>query len=336
MEPNCYLGIDVSKAKFDVALLVGTKCKFKHFSNDPDGFKKLLGWLSMHDAQALHACMEATAGYGDDLAYFLHEQGFRVSVVNPARIWGFRKSENIRTKTDKVDAGMIARFCKALNPAPWTPPAPEYRELKDIVRHIATLTERLAEEKTRLKSPWLSPYVKTAVQEHIRYLDTQIKMLKESAHSLAKKHPTMRKQIRLLCTIPGIGEDTAYVILGEVFGIGGTFHSSRSLVCYAGLSPRQSQSGSSLHKKACLSKIGNARLRKALYWPAITVWRDRGIFPEFCEAMEKRGKPKMVIIGALMRKLLSMAWVILKTGRAWNANWNSCNYTDEWFLEEVA
>src|SRR3990170_1127418 len=105
------LGIDVSKGKFDVALLREGKYKHKRFLNNLEGFKKLREWLAEYKVERLHACMESTSTYGEALAEYLHDRGFMVSIVNPARIKGFAQSELIRSKTDKVDASLIARFC---------------------------------------------------------------------------------------------------------------------------------------------------------------------------------------------------------------------------------
>ena len=108
------LGIDIAKQKFDVALLVDGKTRPKACRNSAEGFETLRLWLVKQGAQVVHACMEATGNYGEDLAIFLHEAGHIVSIVNPARIKGFAQSELIRTKTDKLDAALIARFCLAM------------------------------------------------------------------------------------------------------------------------------------------------------------------------------------------------------------------------------
>jgi transposase len=121
------LGIDIAKVKFDCALLVNEKFKHKVFKNNPEGYAELSAWLTKLGVSLVHACMEATGIYGEELATFLHNAGHTVSVVNPARIKGFAQSMARRTKTDKVDAKVIAHFCQALQPVPWSPPAPTIR-----------------------------------------------------------------------------------------------------------------------------------------------------------------------------------------------------------------
>ena len=109
------LGIDIAKQKFDVALLLEGKTKHKACKNSAEGFETLRLWLEKQGIQKVHACLEATGNYGEDLAIYLHEAGHTVSIVNPARIKGFGQSELIRTKTDKIDAALIARFCLVMN-----------------------------------------------------------------------------------------------------------------------------------------------------------------------------------------------------------------------------
>ena len=126
------LGIDVSKSKLDVLLLVAGKAKSKVVPNTPEGHQALLEWLGKSKATLanLHVCMEATGVYHEVLATTLHEAGLKVSVVNPACIKGFGHSENIRNKNDDIDAGLIARYCLAMAPEPWTPPPLEQRQLR--------------------------------------------------------------------------------------------------------------------------------------------------------------------------------------------------------------
>jgi transposase len=133
------LGIDIAKQKLDVALLVDGKTKHKTCKNSVEGFETLMLWLEKQGIKKVHACLEATGNYGEDLAIYLHEAGHTISIVNPARIKGFAQSELIRTKTDKLDAGIIARFCLAMKPDPWIPPPPEIRFLRALVRRVDSL-----------------------------------------------------------------------------------------------------------------------------------------------------------------------------------------------------
>jgi len=163
------LGIDIAKQRVAVALLVEGKVRNRSFKNAPDGFESLALWLRKWGIDQVHACMEATGNYGEALAIYLHGAGHTVSIVNPARIKGFAQSELIRTKTDKVDAGIIARFCLAMKPVSWTPPSPEIRSLRALVRWVDSLTGMLTQEKNRLGSAHES--VIPLIKEHIDYLN---------------------------------------------------------------------------------------------------------------------------------------------------------------------
>ena len=136
------LGIDIAKLKFN-ACLIQPSGKFKHkvFTNNATGFEQLKGWLSKFGVERVHACLEATGTYGESLSLFLHQAGHTVSVVNPAAVKAFAASRLSRTKTDRVDAELIARFCLAQAPPAWTPLPQEVRELQALVRRLESLVE---------------------------------------------------------------------------------------------------------------------------------------------------------------------------------------------------
>ena len=172
------LGINVSKQKFDAALLVDGKTKHKTCRKSAEGFETLILWLEKQGIQKVHACLEATGNYGEDLAIYLHEACHIVSIVNPARIKGFAQSELLRTKTDKIDAALIARFCLAMKPDPWTPPLPEIKFLRALVRRVDSLIDMRSQEKNRLSTAHES--VISLIKEHISYLDQEIEKIRRS------------------------------------------------------------------------------------------------------------------------------------------------------------
>ena len=136
---TAYLGIDIASKKFDVAELCDGNYRCKAFANTPAGFLALFKWLSTENKPDIHACLEATGDYGTGLATFLYERNLKVSVVNPARIKGYGASELSRTKTDRADSKLIARFCKAAVPERWKPTPPSVRKLQALVRRVSTL-----------------------------------------------------------------------------------------------------------------------------------------------------------------------------------------------------
>jgi transposase len=209
------LGIDISKKDFHVVLLTGeTRTKPRKFTNDPTGFESLQQWLNQKGIDRLHACMEATSIYGDALAEFLYSLGFEVSIVNPARIKGFAKSELLRTKTDSVDAALIARFCAAIKPKLWQPTAPEIKELQALVRRLDSLQEMVTAEQNRLETA--TAKVAELTNSHLEYLKQQQELIKQLISDHFDRHPELKQQRDLLVSIPGIGSQTAAVLLSEI------------------------------------------------------------------------------------------------------------------------
>jgi len=315
------LGIDIAKLKFNVCLLATSgKLNHKVFPNTVAGFQQLTAWLVKQGVPRVHACMEATGTYGEALALHLHQAGHTVSVVNPAAIKAFAASRLSRTKTDKVDAELIARFCVAQQPLAWTPPAPEVRHLQALVRRLEALVEMHTAESNRLEAIITIDVVKTSVEEHVAYLDQQIEQTQALIRMHINHHPRLKQQSELLDSIPGIGETTAATLLAEIPDIT-QYESARQVAAFAGLVPRERRSGSSVRGRTRLSKIGNARLRKALYFPAITALRCSPFFKAWAEGLRGRGKCKMSVIGAAMRKLVHLAYGVLKTGKPFDPEW---------------
>jgi transposase len=240
------LGIDIAKTKFDVCLIKQNgRAKHKVFANTRHGFEQLIGWLDSHQVTHLHACLEATGSYGEALASFLHDAGFVVSLVNPAAVRAFANARLSRTKTDKVDAELIARFCLAQQPTAWQPPAPELRELQALVRRLDALVEMRVAEENRLSSGISIDAVKHSLEEHIAYLLEEIKQTEQLIRQHINNHPDLKEQSELLDSIPGIGETTAALLLAEIVNIR-QYKSARQVAAYAGLVPRERRSGSSV------------------------------------------------------------------------------------------
>lgn len=323
-----YLGIDIAKDTFATALLRdGERVEAGEFPNTKAGFKQLQNFLKKRlKKDDLHACLEATGYYGDDLAYFLAENGHRVSVVNPARIKSYADSLLSRTKTDATDAAIIADFCRTQQPEVWTPPAPEIRELRVLVRHVIALMELRQQEVNRSKAGIPSQTVLDTIEQHIEFLTRQINELKRQIDEHIDRFPELRQQIDLLTSIPGIGDWTAARLLAELPNL--SHMTAKQLTAHAGLSPAQRQSGSSIRGKARLSKRGSSRLRTSLFFPAICAKRYNPVMREFAARLAQAGKSKMAIICAIMRKLLVLAYTLLKSGRPFDPQFaNSSSFT---------
>ena len=239
------LGIDISKQKFDAALFIDGKIKNKTCKNSTEGFDVLKTWLEKQGVETVHACLEATSNYGEDLAIYLHAAGHKVSIVNPVRIKGFAQSELIRTKTDKMDASLIARFCLAMKPEAWIPPAPEIRSLRAWVRRIDSLIDMRSQEKNRIGSAHESVIV--LIKEHIAYLDQEIEKIRKQIEDLIKQNPQLKQKKDLLASIPGLGKVTISHLLAELNNLD-KFNHVREMVAFIGLAPKETISGSSTYQ----------------------------------------------------------------------------------------
>lgn len=313
------IGIDISKAKFDLALFKEGKTKNKKCANNQKGFVVFLKWLQHHKVEQAHICMESTNVYGEALAEFLHKQGYRVSVVNPARVKGFAQSELSRTKTDKADAALIARFCEALKPEQWFPDPPEIKQLKALVRRLESLIEMKQQEVNRLDVA--QEILTTPLQKHIDYLTQSIKETRKQIDEHIDNHPDLKLKKELLKSIPGVGPATINVVLSEFSNID-SFETPKKLAAFIGVSPREKQSGSSVKGRASMSKIGNSNIRKAFFFPAMVGLKYNPILIKMKVRLEKAGKPKMVIVGAAMRKLIHLIYGVLKNGVPFDPNYS--------------
>jgi transposase len=297
---KCFLGIDISKRTFDVALLdVDGRCSTGSFKNSEHGFRSLQKWLQNRDVISLHACMEATGRYGHALATFLLDEGYKVSVVNPARIQAYGQSKLMRSKTDRMDARLIADFCATQRPDPWRKPSVYQCELQALTRYLNDLKNARKQELNRNKSGVPSSAVRQAISDHINFLDQKIRQVEDEIKELINSDEERRHQFELLTSIPGIGFVTAATFLAEVPDVA-NFPQARNLASYAGLSPRQYESGSSVRKRTRLSKTGNAYLRKSLYMPSIATMRGTNpLLLPLITRMKDEGRQNMIIVGAL-------------------------------------
>lgn len=312
-EPYIPLGIDISKDTFHVALLKGEKhSKYQQFANNADGFTQLSQWLQRQGVEQVHACLEATSIYGHALAIYLHQHGHHASIVNPMRIKGYAKSQLVRTKSDRADAKLIAQFCRDLKPALWQPSEAEVVTLQAYTRRLDALEQMLTQEKNRLK---ITPVeLKADIEDHIAFLKEQVTSVKKRLLDHIQTHESLQYQHQLLTSIVGIGDSSAARVLAEIGSIQ-HFNSARQLAAFAGLTPQEHESGTSVRGKTRLCKIGNRRLRKTLYFPALHLMRRCPQMQPFCERLLAGGKPKMQVVGAVMHKLIRIIYGILKSGQ---------------------
>jgi transposase len=311
------LGIDISKKKMDTFLVFNNKPLKRIFENTSKGHKLLEGWLrSLRVEKEVHVCLEATGPYSEPVAEFLYERGYRVSVVNPLSIHEFGNAQLRRNKTDAADARLIADFCLAMEPDTWRPLPPEMKHLQALTRRIEVLEQILLSERNRLEES--APHsVEPSLKRMIRNLEEEIAEVKKLIKEHIDNNPNLKQQSDLLRSVPGIGEKTAQILLAELeFS---AFNSARALAAYVGLTPRRAQSGSSLDRTR-LSKLGSGRVRKALYFPAITALKYNETIKSFAGRLSRNGKKPKQVICASMRKLLHIAFGVLKHHRPFVSN----------------
>ncbi len=310
------VGIDVAKASLAVALFtpVGTM-RQRRCPNTPAGHVELLRWLRRHGDDVVHVGLEATGGYQDAVALALHDAGHIVSVLNPAAVEAYSRSQLRRAKTDPTDAALIADYVRTQGPPAWTPAPPEMRQLQALVRRLDALLEMRTQERNRLEPA--AAIVRSSIEATLAHLDDAITTIKAQIALHIEACQTLRAPRDLIVSIPGIGVTTAAIILGELQQIT-RFASARQLAAFSGLVPHIRHSGTSVRGRGALSKLGASRLRKALFFPALVAMRYNAVLRPFAARLRAAGKPKMVIVAAVMRKLVHQIYGILRSGRAYD------------------
>ena len=244
--------------------------------------------------------------------------GWPPKVVNPQRTSAYADSQLNRSKTDTVDAKLLARFCDREEPSHWEPSSSEQRGLKELTRGL----DQLKKERDRLNNQIgqsENPTVTDSLESVLESVNEQIDRLEDRVDQHVRSSSTLARNRDLLETIPGIGQTTAALVLAEL-GDHERFESARQAAAYAGLTPAHHESGSSVHRKPHLSKVGSSRLRRALYFPAMAALRCNAAVEAFGDRLAERGKEEMVIIGAAMRKLLHICYGVLKNQTPFDAS----------------
>jgi len=325
------IGIDVGKKELQIAHKYQTsggkfKVQREKFPNSLKGHVALLGWAekiaNKEGKEDIHFIMEATGVYYEGIAIFLHDAGCNVSVVNPRYVKSFAASCGVRTKTDSKDALVLVEYGSAMHPDLWTPPPPEYRILLSYHRAIDSLKQRRTAILNRIEALEISHTAPGPILEEERRLlvevNESIKRLEQQIKSHVGKHPGLKKEVGLLMTISGIAWITAVLLVAVMEG-GRRFKRAREAAAYLGLSVSEKLSGTSLKGRSRLSKRGPGDIRKALYFPAITAVRYNPDVKVLYNRLIQRGKVKMVAIGAAMRKLVHIAFGVLKHGQTYMA-----------------
>jgi len=316
-----FIGIDVSKDKLDVLWLrqmQPRKIKTRVFRNHRSTLKELGDWLlkqTGEPAEQIHVVMEATSIYHENLAYVLHDRGFRVYVANPARVKDFARSEGLLQKTDKSDSLVLALYVaeKHSRLTLWQPEPQEVRTLRSLMARLEALEKDLQREENRQEKALatdVSPRVVASIKDMIAALKEEIGKLREDIDDHIDRYPDMRNDRELLESIPGIASVSS-VQLMSLFR-SRDFRSPRECAAFIGVVPVHEQSGSSIRKPARISKAGRASIRQKLYMAAVTACQHNPDIRALRERMRSRGKASKAIVIAAMRKLVHIAFGVLK------------------------
>lgn len=312
------IGIDIAKRKFDLAWLSGGKLRTKVFENTEKGHAELLAWLKKHKltTENCHLAMEATSQYYEPVALVLFDAGYTVSVVNPLQIKAFGESLMRRQKTDRADAELIARFCEVNKPQPWHAPPPKVRELQRLLARLEAVQAMHVQEQNRRHEA--HGFALESIRRVIETLDLEIAYIEDQIREHIDRHPDLREQDELLQSIPGVGPVVSRYAIAWLRGE--RFDDVRQAVAFVGLSPCHRQSGSSVHGKSTISRLGHGRLRKILYWPAMSAMRYNAAAAALTQRITAAGKNKKVAIIAVMRKLVHWMIGVIKSGKPFDVN----------------
>lgn len=314
---ECAVGIDVSKLKLDVCVVSGGKFKGKVLSNSAVGHAELNAWLAQRELPSdVPVVLEATGPYSEAVATALVAAGWRVSVVNPARVKGFAQSQLSRNKTDKADAKLLALFAQRSDLEPWVAPSPAVRELHALVERLQALQDMRQQERNRLEAmAQTSPSkVTRMVEEHVAWLTTQIEKIASDIDDHIGRNPDLRRDAELIRSIPGCGPKLVAQFLAYIGDLR-RFKSAKALAAFIGVTPRQRKSGTSINGRTTLSRAGHSAARKSLYMPGLVAKRHNPVIVAMAKRLESRGLSPKAIVGASMRRLVHLIYGVVRSGR---------------------
>jgi len=311
-----FVGVDVAKDKFDVALKIDKKFKLECFSNDKKGYKAFLKWLDKYAPEAW-VCMEATGHYSELIADFLVSAGIRVSVVNPLQIKSFARAKLSRNKTDQIDSKLIASYCEMMQPRTFSPRSEAHKELKELSNLLDMLKAQHTQLSNQLGSAQ-SDAAKKAIRKLIQNLEKEIKKAEGLIAEIIKRDEVMNENLKLMTSIKGIGKLTAYKVLSHVPHMN-NFNNAKQFAAFIGISPRQHQSGN-FQGKTTISRLGNSALRKSFYMAAMVAIRHNKVIAPFIMRLKEKGKAPKSIICAVMRKLAHLVFGVIKSKKPFSEN----------------
>ena len=312
--PIAFIGIDLAKESFQAAADADAPAaRFNaSFAYDATGIATLLERLKTLEVSLI--VMEATGGLERKLAAELSEAGHVVAVINPRQARDFAKAIGTLAKTDKVDAGVLARLARILKPQARPLPSAEQIRLKDLSARRRQLIHMRTAELNRKQQASLKE-VSKSIRNHITMLDREIAKIEKQIAELIDSNSDWKKKADIMDSVKGIGLDTAHAILAELPEIGTL--SKRQVTSLAGLAPHAFESG----KFKGQSKIwgGRGSVRCALYMGTMAATIHNPAIKAFYQRLVAQGKKKIVALTACMRKLLTILNAMVRDGAKWNS-----------------
>jgi len=327
-------GVDVAKETFDAAVwrpgapargwALRTVPK-QTFARTQDGVRQFLAWLDevvapfcaeQGPAPTVRVVMEATGSFSVELTIWMLKERptLAPAILNPKTAHAFLDSLELRNKSDGIDAYGLSRYGAERQPAPYEPMSEERAALRSLTRYRqAIIAMRTAEQKRALE-PHFDPTARQMIQKHIQTFQKDEAALEKKMLEVVESIPDLKRDAQSLDAIYGVGVLTAVTVLAELGDLR-RFHRARQLTATAGLSPRNRNSGTSVHGKPRLSKRGNGHVRKALYMPAVAVIRGQNDLADLYQRLTSEGKAHKAALAAVMRKMLLVMRAILISGK---------------------
>jgi len=307
-EKKVVVGVDVSKKYLDIA--IGSKDpEPAHVEYTEEQVAKIVAELQ--EKQPELVVLEPTGGLEKRLMTALVEAGLPVARVQPKRIRYFAKSIGLLAKSDRLDARLLARFGESTHPEPTTLPTEEQQELATLLTRRSQLVDMRTAERNHLASA--SELVKESVQEHLKYLNTQIEQVEQEIDNLLDKTTQMKEQREVLESAPGVGKITAFTLLGYLPELGQL--NRKQIAALVGVAPFNKDSGSRRGKRVIYG--GRARVRTVLYMATLSAIRFNPTIKRFYQRLIDAGKPRKLAIVAAMRKLLTILNAMLRSMQPW-------------------
>lgn len=317
-----FIGIDVSKMSFVISLRKKDNVVTKKFCYTKDGMAEFLSFVPNKS----HCVMEATGVYHTKLAYFLYENHISISVINPLTIKNYSRMQMKRTKTDKSDSKLILDYAEMIGEEleKWSPKPDYCIEIKQLYSLLENKNKQLTMEKNKLEAFSNSQHknqlcIKMCMED-VEKIEMDIRQINDEIERIVKENDL--KNFQILTSIPGLGEKTACLFIAMTNSLK-NFDNYKQVISYFGMSPRTYDSGTSVHGKAKICKVGLAAIRKRLYLCGLTAKKYNKSCRELYDRLIEKGKAKKLAIIAVANKIIKQAVALIKSQTFYDENFVS-------------